>query len=65
MNYLDSQAGFLGLEKDESVSVDAARAVIVPFGLEASVSYGGGTARGPQAIVEARTLYVMSLPCAS
>lgn len=53
MNYLDSQAGFLGLEKDESVSVDAARAVIVPFGLEASVSYGGGTAKGPQAIVEA------------
>jgi len=53
MNYLDSQAGFLGLEKDESVSVDEARAVIVPFGLEASVSYGGGTAKGPQAIVEA------------
>jgi len=53
MNYLDSQAGFLGLEKGESVSVDEARAVIVPFGLEASVSYGGGTGKGPQAIVEA------------
>lgn len=53
MNCLDSQAGFLGLDKDESVSVDEARAVIVPFGLEASVSYGGGTAKGPQAIIEA------------
>jgi agmatinase len=53
MNYLDSQAGFLGLEKDDSVSVDEARAVIVPFGLEKSVSYGGGTAKGPEAIIEA------------
>ncbi len=26
---------------------------VVPFGLEASVSYGGGTARGPQAILDA------------
>lgn len=53
MNYLDSQAGFLGLEQDDSVSVDEARAVIVPFGLEKSVSYGGGTAKGPEAIIEA------------
>lgn len=53
MNYLDSHAGFLGLDKDEAVSIEQARAVIVPFGLEASVSYGGGTAKGPLAIVEA------------
>ncbi len=53
MNYLDSQVGFLGLAQAETVSTEQAQAVIVPFGLEASVSYGGGTARGPQAIVEA------------
>ena len=31
----------------------SARAVVIPFGLEASVSYGGGTAAGPQAILAA------------
>ena len=30
-----------------------ARAVVIPFGLEASVSYGGGTAAGPAAIIAA------------
>lgn len=30
-----------------------ARAVVIPFGLEASVSYGGGTAHGPAAIMTA------------
>jgi agmatinase len=30
-----------------------ARAVVIPFGLEASVSYGSGTARGPAAIMAA------------
>jgi agmatinase len=29
------------------------RAVVIPFGLEASVSYGGGTAAGPAAILTA------------
>ena len=31
----------------------SARAVVIPFGLEASVSYGGGTAAGPAAILAA------------
>ena len=31
----------------------SARAVVIPFGLEASVSYGAGTAAGPAAILEA------------
>ena len=30
-----------------------ARAVVIPFGLEASVSYGSGTAAGPKAIIAA------------
>lgn len=53
MNYQESEAGFLGLPAEESVSPEQAQAVIVPFGLEASVSYGGGTAAGPSAIVAA------------
>lgn len=39
-------------EKD-GPSVDDARAVIIPFGLEKTVSYEGGTAKGPQAIIKA------------
>lgn len=53
MRYLASEEGFLGLEEGDTVSPSDARAVIVPFGLEASVSYGGGTALGPQAIIKA------------
>lgn len=45
--------GFLGLEADDGVAYEVAGAVVVPFGLEASVSYGGGTAGGPSAIIEA------------
>ena len=44
---------FLGLSPAEQPSYQDARAVIIPFGLEASVSYGGGTAQGPQAMLEA------------
>jgi agmatinase len=45
--------GFLGLPENEAGPVDAARAVIIPFGLEATVSYGSGTAKGPEAIIAA------------
>ena len=34
---------------------DAARAAVLPVPFEASVSYGGGTARGPEAILRAST----------
>lgn len=50
---LPPEEGFLGLEADDAVGFDDARAVIVPFGLEATVSYGGGTAAGPAAILAA------------
>ncbi|MEX1147804.1 MAG: agmatinase [Sphingomonadales bacterium] len=50
---MPSEDGFLGLSGEDAAATDATRAVIVPFGLEASVSYGGGTADGPDAIIRA------------
>lgn len=50
---LPSEQGFLGLPVSEAVDYAAAKAVIIPFGLEGSVSYGGGTAMGPVAMIEA------------
>ncbi len=50
---LPSEEGFLGLPASEAVDYAAAKAVIIPFGLEGSVSYGGGTAMGPAAMIEA------------
>ncbi len=43
---------FLGLD-DEHSGFDRARVLVLPLPLEATVSYGGGTARGPAAIFEA------------
>jgi len=51
--YLPSPKGFLGLSAEETGAPSKADAVIVPFGLEATVSYGKGTAKGPQAIIGA------------
>jgi len=48
-----SRDGFLELSPDEAGDPDAARAVIIPFGLETSVTYGSGTAKGPGAIIAA------------
>jgi len=53
LDYLPPEEGFLGLEPDDAVSLQDAKAVVIPFGLEASVSYGGGTSKGPQAMIEA------------
>ncbi len=50
--FLGPDAGNAG-DAGDAVSYERARAVVVPFGLEASVSYGGGTAKGPAAIIEA------------
>lgn len=49
LGWMRARSGFLGLQK----RCAAPQAVIVPFGLEASVSYGRGTARGPSAILRA------------
>lgn len=53
LELLSSHSGFLGLAAEDSVDYSQAKAVIIPFGLEASVSYGDGTAKGPQAIINA------------
>jgi agmatinase len=53
LDYLSPADGF---QDPDRIGVDdpsAARAVVIPFGLEASVSYGGGTSRGPAAILAA------------
>lgn len=53
MKTLPSTEAFLGLPAHESVSYEQAKAVVIPYGLEASVSYGGGTSLGPQAMIDA------------
>lgn len=51
--YLPAEQSFLDPVRVDAADPGAARAVVIPFGLEASVSYGGGTARGPTAILKA------------
>jgi agmatinase len=53
LEYLPPEESFLGPVYPDSRGPAAARAVVVPFGLEASVSYGAGTAAGPAAIIAA------------
>ena len=50
MNYLSQRKGFLGY--DASQKTDH-KVVVVPFGLEKTVSYGGGTKNGPKEIIKA------------
>jgi agmatinase len=45
--------GFMGLLDKEPFSLEESDAVIVPYGLEKTVSYGGGTKNGPKAIIKA------------
>ena len=52
-HYLAPEDGFLGLPAEEVPDLTATRAVVIPFGLEASVSYEGGTALGPAAMIAA------------
>lgn len=51
--YLPGTESFLDPERADAGRPQDARAVVIPFGLEASVSYGGGTAHGPSAIIAA------------
>lgn len=53
LRYRKPEDGFLGLPEGEAISGAGARALVIPFGLEASVCYGGGTASGPEAIIAA------------
>ncbi|MEL6374492.1 MAG: agmatinase [Pseudomonadota bacterium] len=53
LNFLAPEHGFLEPDRADAASPEAARAVVIPYGLEASVSYGAGTAKGPAAILAA------------
>ena len=50
MNYLSQKKGFLGYEAKQKIEN---KVVVVPFGLEKTVSYGGGTRNGPKEIIKA------------
>lgn len=53
LDYLPGIASFLDPLRADADMPASARAVVIPFGLEASVSYGGGTRAGPAAILAA------------
>ncbi len=50
MNYLSQKKGFLGYEASQKIEN---KVVVIPFGLEKTVSYGGGTKNGPKEIIKA------------
>ena len=63
MKYLANRDGFLGV--DNKVNFKE-KVVVVPFGLEKTVSYGGGTKNGPKEIIKAShqvELYDEELNC--
>lgn len=53
MELMRAPQAFLGLDEADACSYEEAKVVVIPFGLETSVSYGKGTAQGPDAIIEA------------
>lgn len=53
LDYLPGQDSFLDPLRADADDPASARCVVIPFGLEASVSYGSGTAAGPAAIMAA------------
>ena len=63
MKYLSNKNGFLGIDNDVNFKE---KVVVVPFGLEKTVSYGGGTRNGPKEIIKAShqvELYDEELHC--
>ncbi len=63
MNYQSNKNGFLGIDNNFHFSP---KVVVVPFGLEKTVSYGGGTKKGPKEIIKAShqvELYDEELNC--
>ena len=63
MNYLSNKKGFLGIDNKFNFKE---KAIVVPFGLEKTVSYGGGTKNGPREIINAShqvELYDEELNC--
>ena len=63
LQYLSNKDGFLGIDNRFNFKE---KVVIVPFGLEKTVSYGGGTKNGPKEIIKAShqvELYDEELNC--
>ena len=63
MKYLLNKNGFLGIDNKFNFKE---KVVVVPFGLEKTVSYGGGTKNGPKEIIKAShqvELYDEELNC--
>ena len=63
MNYLSNKKGFLGIDNKFNFRE---KVVVVPFGLEKTVSYGRGTKNGPKEIIKAShqvELYDEELHC--
>ena len=63
MQYLSNKNGFLGVDNKFNFKE---KVVVVPFGLEKTVSYGGGTKHGPKEIIKAShqvELYDEELNC--
>ena len=63
MKYLSPKKGFLGIDAELSRSPQV---IVVPFGLEKTVSYGSGTKNGPREIIKAShqvELYDEELRC--
>jgi agmatinase len=61
--YLNNKEGFLGIDNNFKTKQ---KVVVVPFGLEKTVSYGGGTKNGPKEIIKAShqvELYDEELNC--
>ena len=50
MEFLSQKKGFLGFD---AIQNKDPRVIVVPFGLEKTVSYGGGTKNGPKEIIKA------------
>jgi len=53
LDYLPEAESFHDPLRADAGHPEHARAVVIPFGIEASVSYGGGTTAGPSAILAA------------
>ena len=61
--FLSNKNGFLGIDNKFSFKE---KAIVIPFGLEKTVSYGGGTKNGPKEIIKAShqvELYDEELDC--
>ena len=50
MNYLSNKKGFLGIDNNHNIKE---KVIVVPFGLEKTISYGSGTKNGPKEIIKA------------